>query len=210
MTFDAPRRACAKCGQVHERRPGGPPTCTGHTSSRDDRGRPCGNYPLRGATVCIRHGARAPQVKAAAGRQVARSEVVKEMAKLGVPIDTDPLDALLDMVSEAAGNVAYLRPRVQDVDSTHAVYDRAGKPYTNPVLGFYNEERDRLARYSKMALDAGVDERLLKVAQAVTVFQADALAEEFEGAMVDAGIGQEGQEAMRVALAARLRLRMEA
>ena len=124
---------------------------------------------------------------------MARSEVVKEMAKLGVPIDTDPLDALLDMVSEAAGNLAYLRPRVQEVDSTHAVYDRAGKPYTNPVLGFYNEERDRLARYSKMALDAGVDERRLKLAQAVTVFQADAWPRSSRGPWSTPGSGRRGR-----------------
>lgn len=79
-------------------------------------GAPCKRQAIIGGTVCASHGGRAPQVKAAAARRLALGEAMGELSKLGVPIDVEPADAMLDMVREAAGNVAFLRRRIQDLD----------------------------------------------------------------------------------------------
>jgi hypothetical protein len=68
---------------------------------------------IKGAEVCRVHGGRAPQVKAAAKRRLALGEAEKELARLGVPIEVDPAEAMLQMVWEAAGNVAVLRGWIQ-------------------------------------------------------------------------------------------------
>ncbi len=39
-------------------------------SARNGKGEPCGNYPIRGATVCGYHGGKAPQVRDAARKRL--------------------------------------------------------------------------------------------------------------------------------------------
>lgn len=50
-----------------------PRPCAGHTTS----GEPCGNHAVVGATVCHKHGARAPQVRAAAARRISLAEALE-------------------------------------------------------------------------------------------------------------------------------------
>lgn len=83
--------------------------------------RPCKQRPVNGATVCRSHGAAAPQVKAAAKRNVALASAMAELNKLGGFVELEPADAMLAMVHEAAWNVALYRHlvqrlRVNDVD----------------------------------------------------------------------------------------------
>jgi hypothetical protein len=79
-------------------------------------GKQCRRMAMAGTTVCAMHGGMAPQVKAAAARRLALGEAMGELHRMGVPIDVEPADAMLDMVREAAGNVAFLRRRIQDLD----------------------------------------------------------------------------------------------
>ena len=84
--------------------------------------RPCKKRPVNGATVCRSHGAGAPQVKAAARRNVALASAMAELSKLGGFVQLEPADAMLAMVHEAAWNVALYRHlvqrlRVNDVDA---------------------------------------------------------------------------------------------
>ncbi len=76
-------------------------------------GEPCQAWPIKGADVCRVHGGRAPQVKAAAKRRRVLGEAQEELNRLGVPIEVDPAEAMLQMVWEAAGNVAVLRGWIQ-------------------------------------------------------------------------------------------------
>ncbi len=81
-------------------------------ANRSD-GQPCAAWPIKGAEVCRVHGGRAPQVRAAARRRLAFGEAEAELGRLGVPIEVDPAEAMLQMVWEAAGNVAVLRGWIQ-------------------------------------------------------------------------------------------------
>ena len=120
------------------------------------------------------HGGSAPQVKAAAARRVALGEVEREAVRLGWSLDVDPLDALTEVVREAAANVAAFRSAVEQLglrvaeDGGVAVPDgRDGRAEARPhvLVVMYAEWLDRLARFAKLALDAGVDERRVRLAE---------------------------------------------
>ena len=137
----------------------------------------------------------------------AEEQARRQVAKLGGSRDVHPLEALLEMVREAAANVAVLRVHVQDKANTQAVYDDRGRPYTNPVLAFYNDERDRLARVAKAALEAGVDERRVKLAELHAARLGEALGRALDDEAAALSEGQRG--ALRVALARELRRQLE-
>ena len=161
-------------------------------------GKQCRQRPIKGSTVCRYHGGRLTRVKQAAARRVAIEDARELVSRLGGIIDVDPLDALLEMVKEAAWNVAAYRIALQELgihvsgdehhaDGTPGVavasnYDEKGKrdPAAPHILvSMYDAERDRLAKYSKMCLDAGVDERRVRIVEA----QAQKLGEVVEAAI---------------------------
>lgn len=151
----------------------------------------CRKWAIKGSTVCPSHGGRAPQVKAAAARRLALGEAVKELDRLGRPIEVDPATAMLDMVYEAAGNVAVLRQLVQglrsEVDRTDwdpesgdeapaleagGIAVRMGNPNKwneaapHVFVAMYDAERERLVKWAKACRDAGVDERIVELREA--------------------------------------------
>jgi hypothetical protein len=94
------------------------------------------------------------------------------LTSMGNPVDVDPVGALIFLVQEAAGNVAFLGARIQDLgyDLVGPVFSltRDGEPVQTSedilaIVKLYNDERDRLARVSKIALDAGIEERTVRV-----------------------------------------------
>ena len=155
---------------------------------------------MRGQEVCASHGGRAPQNRRAAERRLAGEEI---RDRLGVPLEIDPLDAVIAAVHEAAGNVAYLRGLVGDDENRGRFITPLGM---SVVVELYNEERDRLARYSKLALDAGIDERRLRVDEGRIV----ALGAAVDAAITDVGLDPEQREALRAALGRQLRARLGA
>lgn len=170
--------------------------CKARSSRTGDR---CRNPAINGALVCRHHGGSSPQVRDAAKRRVALARV--EALALGNSRDVHPVEALMEQVHEAAGNVAMLRMIVQDEKHTVPMVDSHGKPHTNPALAFYNEERDRLARFSKLAVDAGVAEKQIRIVEEQAMY----VAERIEQAMKDVGLTREQQDAVKKALAMRLR-----
>lgn len=88
------------------------PKCTGTSKATGER---CGRYPTRGTTVCHKHGAAAPQVKAAAARRVVEGQALKAVTSLrGAPV-TDPLSALADVAGEVTAVKDYLRGLVEQI-----------------------------------------------------------------------------------------------
>jgi hypothetical protein len=104
---------------------------------------------------------------------------------LARPIEIEPADALRHLVWEAAGNVAFLGGRCADLglQIVGDVYSlaRSGEAIATSedaraLVKLYGDERDRLAKVSKMALDAGLAEREVRLmeeqaAQIVAVFR---------------------------------------
>ena len=128
---------------------------------------------------CSYHGGktRAGRVKAAklAGRI--------EAQVMGAPIDIDPYDALLWCVRIAAGEVKYLSHRVHEIEADAAVGPHVTTTRSRDDDGRARIERveraaelhvwirarqdalDRLAKFSKMAVDAGIAERQVRLAE---------------------------------------------
>lgn len=122
------------------------------------------------------------------GRKAAATEMGEElMAFYGSPIETSPIEALLDEVSRTAGHVAWLGQRIStfDVPLTEAVEEGTGKikvtrpaglpPEVDGWIRIYQSERNQLIKASKMALDAGVNERLVQIAEHQGAKLADAV-----------------------------------
>lgn len=155
--------ACPRCGEVHTR-------CLGHVRKTS---KPCMGNPPAGGKVCRMHGGGAPQVKEAADRREATDRAVKELVKLGYPVDIEPGEALLQQVREAAGNVAFLRERVQELEVLIAQGPFGA--YVDPHVDLYDKERERLAKFAKLALDAGVAERQVQIAEKQGALVADVI-----------------------------------
>lgn len=108
------------------------------------------------------HGGRIPAVMAAAKHRLIEARVSEALTRMGVPIEKHPLEALLGALSEANGNVEYLRGVVNELAGASG---RLTDEVTQVVVRMYGEERDRQARFSQMALSAGVAERRQRVSE---------------------------------------------
>lgn len=130
---------------------------------------------MRGQARCHLHGGGTPQARRAAGRRVAIEAARREALRLGGSVDANPLDVLLEAVREAWSNVAAYRLAVSTLDVTVSRDGAVAVPEhfddkdsRDPALAhilvdLYNSERDRATRYAKLAIDAGVEERLVRV-----------------------------------------------
>lgn len=142
-----------------------------------DGTRQCEQAAVEGGTVCVTHGG---QEQRKAIRRKKNADGIR--AYLGDPDIVDPFDALLGQVHEAAGNVAFLRDLVKDLPP-HPTVEKDGETeeltikkglygpdlngYESPhqLLKLYNEERDRLGKLAKMAIDCGIAERQVRLAE---------------------------------------------
>lgn len=137
-------------------------------------GNRCGRWPMKGATVCKHHGGKAPRTLAKAKRILALGAAQADLDRLGRPIEVDPSEAMLAMVHEAAGNVAFLRGRVQelvqDVGSGGIAGLTGGMAKPNEAVRhvlvvMYDEERERLVKWSKACRDSGIEEQRVALAE---------------------------------------------
>ena len=122
-------------------------------------GERCRKAAIRGATVCRFHGGAAPQVRAAAKRRLAEEEsqtaAMRMLRQLGaeVPEDVAPIDHLLAELRQASLVAEWL--------GQQAVLDGP----SGPLWTVWERERDRRAKLAKFAVDAGLDERRVQVAE---------------------------------------------
>lgn len=194
-------------------------------------GKPCRNAAGKGTDhvgigQCWLHLGNAPGQKKAAQKVLA----TRALRRLGVPIpDADPADQLLQMVREAAGNVAFLRDLVATlldppelarvraglVDGTlvddpearvlyaemlHVSGVLTGEAKPHVLVAMYDAERDRLVRYSSEAMRAGLEERLVRVRES----QMRTWGDQLDGAL-SAVLDPAQAEAVRREFGARMR-----
>lgn len=139
-----------------------------------------------GTGGCKFHAGNAPSSVAAAQAEVAR----KAVQTLGVPVDVGPADALLQEVQRTAGHVAWLAHVIAGLERDELVWGLAeeviepditskdGDTIIAQVTGkmkadfsvwykMYAQERRHLANVCKLALDAGVNERIVSMYEQV-------------------------------------------
>lgn len=112
------------------------------------------------------------------------SEALATLNALGVPIETDPLDALMGQLGESAGIVALFRERLQQLripeagdpgDMGALWHASIGGLSPHILLKLYNEERERFAKLADLALRAGVAERQVRMLEQQAALFADLL-----------------------------------
>lgn len=172
---------CNKCGQEH-------PRCDKHNK----QGKPCGHQPVIGTTTCPLHAGKA--------LNVIRQEVAtkRALAELDLDLSANPLDELLTEVARAAAAVRWLSEKVNSLSDDEMVFGvtkhvQDTSDYSNIVttgsgvhmwVRLWTDERDRLARVCKLTLDAGVDERRVRLAES----QGRLIVELIRGTLTDLGI----------------------
>jgi len=188
---------CPRCDKHHVR-PDGKPSCNGH-----QRGvrpyQPCGRRPTPGAAVCILHGSRTPQVASKAALRVEFAKQEGQVAALLRECDLPeqhPIDGLLEVVRHTGAMMRLLGSLVAQLDlepgevkiaitdsgdvtkyttddAIHG-YNHMGDQAPHVLLLLYGMWADRYGRACKLALDANIDERLVRNAESTSdaVFQA--------------------------------------
>lgn len=131
---------------------------------------------------CKWHGGAAPNYR----QQVSKLRAAAAVEQYGLPREIDPHDALLEELARTAGHVDWLRLQIANLEHSDA-HDGTPKPNNNgsklvaPVGGgadgypeykpsvwiqMYNEERKHLIQVSKTCIQAGIEERKIKLAEA--------------------------------------------
>lgn len=118
----------------------------------------------KGYGHCRYHGGNSPNGK----KYAAKLAIRERAAQYTETYDLSPVEALLWMVRLAAGQVRFLGEELSSTTDKSAVGHQI-------AVRFWMEERDRLARTSKMALDANVQERAVAVAEQIGSVVADVL-----------------------------------
>jgi hypothetical protein len=137
--------------------------CSARSSRTGER---CKRWAVKGAKVCPAHGARAPQVKAAAKRRRDEQTALAAVATYGLPRQIAPDQALLEEVHRTAGHVAWLHQLIGGLDQT-GLTQRAENGTTSPAVwvDLYQRERAHLVKVAASAIAAGIAERQVKLAE---------------------------------------------
>jgi hypothetical protein len=137
--------------------------CAARTRSGGRCRRPAGHGTEHlGVGCCNLHRGSTPAHEERARRELA----LRELAVMGGVIAIEPTDALLECVHRAAGQAAWLRLKVESLAPDELLCPEAhGGSTLHTWVRMEQEALDRLARWSKMALDAGVAERAAWIAE---------------------------------------------
>jgi hypothetical protein len=87
-----------------------------------------------------------------------RLEAQQRLIEFGESVPVQPTEALLMVLQLSAGHLAWVRSELAALDNKHTFEGQV-------LMRLWNEERDRVARISKAALDAGVNERQIALAE---------------------------------------------
>lgn len=107
-----------------------------------------------------------------AGREFAAKEAGMQILKYTTPLEIDPTAALLQELYRTAGQVRYLDAKIGewDLDTTEEIPDSQKQ-----WLAVHRAERKHMAAVAKLALDAGVAEREIQLAEQQGAILADAI-----------------------------------
>lgn len=159
-----------------------------HCGARTRSGDPCVNVMGKGTSHvgvgrCKLHGGASPRAQAAGVAELARQQAAAAAAEYGLPIDTDPGQALLDEVSRSAGLVHFIGLQIRAIPGGADALVRGTKyvrrretnagtetitevaPGLHQWVLLYAQERAHLTKVAAAALAAGVAERQIRLAE---------------------------------------------
>ena len=133
-------------------------------------GEQCGRAPIVGSKVCATHGGTNKQSK----KMIKRKQLKEAATRLGVPIETDPKDGILQLIAQKAGEIQWYKMQIDALQSDDdLVWGKTketedGIEYSasvNQWLKLKNEAEKDLARYAEVALKYDIDERKIELAR---------------------------------------------
>lgn len=171
-----------------------------HCGSKTQKGTPCtqrkgARTSHKGEGRCWKHGGASPQAEFAGQLVIAR----REAQVMGLPLDIDPIEAMLQLIKIAAGEVRYCSERVAELEDkdaagpvktvtvrprkkaggaegmTTSTEIQLGPPALHVWIRARNEAMDRLFGYTKAAIAVGIAERRIRIAQAQAANVAEAM-----------------------------------
>lgn len=180
---------CSRCGTIHGKmtNAGMRPLCKAHSRTT---GKPCSSWPVSGTVVCRLHGGSIPAVKKKAEQRrvlsLTQGKIAKLLEECDIP-DRHPLDGLLDVVRMSGAWVRVLQGLVGELDvhpEDGTIYasedgqftkqvglygpDHLGDATPHVLFSLLGQWQDRHAKACKLALDANIDERLVRNAEATS------------------------------------------
>lgn len=170
-----PRETTPRCGADTHRRKG---TCKHPAGFGTDH---------VGFGRCKFHGGNSPSHQ----KNAAKLQVEARIAKYGNPANVEPGQELLAEVQRTAGHVRWLGDKIgQFMDDADLKQLTGGGPESWPKevpavwVQMYQVERGHLVRACKMAIDAGIAERQVRLAES----QGELLAQVIHGILKDLGV----------------------
>jgi hypothetical protein len=141
--------------------------CAGTSKTRP--GEPCDTCLTPPKTVCRFHGGKAPQVQAAVERRRQEQRAAKNVAAFALPADVEPSVALLDSLYRWYGMATYLAGVIAEFDSDADLKQLSvgSERYERPSVWveLYREAVKEQAKVAKACLDAGIDERRMRLTE---------------------------------------------
>lgn len=147
----------------------------------------CANFPLPGTNRCKLHGGASPQAQKKAAERLARQQTERRAARsnktLGLRGDEnlDPSQILLGEIAWTHAHVEWLREKVQELEPENLVWSAAQHEHGDMPLGsvdvitekagpsiwyeLYLRERKHLADVTARAIQAGIEQRRVQLAE---------------------------------------------
>lgn len=222
-----PKKICGDCGKIHVTSQG-TVACRAHLTG-SGKTQPCKKPPITGGFVCRTHGGALTTTKIAAAKRIAmmsaQGEIADLMRECDIP-DQHPIDGLLEVVRVSGSMMRLLTIKLGELQENPTIKEvlvegKDGSLTTKRVAGddaFWGLNAqgemtpsiyvdllrvwtERYERACKTALDAGIEERRVRLAEdtSETFFQALAKA------VVAAGLDPDVRAALNLALATELR-----
>ncbi len=220
------KKICKRCGKIHVTQRGGT-ACTAHLTN--DPNTPCSRPPIAGGFVCRAHGGALTKTKVAAAQRLAlmsaQGEIADLMRECDVP-EQHPVDGLLEVVRVSGSMMRLLtikvgelreNPEVEEVLVEGSQGDLTTKKQASgdAFWGLNHQDEmvphmyvvllkswtERYERACKTALDAGIDERRIRLEES----QGDILFTALEAAMKRSGLSPDQVRVFSVAISEELR-----
>lgn len=159
--------------------------CTAKAKSTGER---CARWALAGAKTCRVHGSANKRSRDAAARATKRVATLEQVRGVLADLGHDPREDPYQGLSAELGTSAQVVRVLGDlVGKLEAIYgpNHLGDGAPHVVYTMWSEERDRHAKLAKMAIDVGIAEKQLGLAER----QADLLASIFIRVLRDPAVG---------------------
>jgi hypothetical protein len=141
-----------------------------------------------GVGRCKLHGGATP---GASRREFTEAQAVMALTRLGHPVPIDPASELLNQVSVSAARVKALAYQYE------LLSDDGSQRARDKVLGQWNNERERLMKACKWAIEAGIARRQVELAER----QGTVMVGIISNVLVKLGLPREVQQQARVIIA---------